>query len=286
MKKGLISCIIFFFIQITCVAGDFVVELVEENYRETQGPVSYSPVVYHTLQVHSEVGPKLLILIGNNSYYRKWLRQYIAKGNAFIVKVSDDQDNLFLKSDAFEIDEKKIHPFNLTLYRQGEEKTKNGLSFDDLEKLRKRAAINKYGNLKSSIPATKADAALKVNADQKAEQEKDAQRKMLEKHDQAREEEKKQLQTSKILEAQQNREAEELKRQQEQERNDHEEFLMLLAEQKFADETRRMQELEKRWQELKKRLLADERILKLDQTARAREIERRWQELKQRFDLE
>lgn len=285
MEKGFIPFIIFFFIQTTCVAGDFIVELVEENYRETQSPISYSPVVYNTLQVHSEVGPKLLILVGNNSYYRKWLRQYIAKGNAFIVKVSDDQDNLFLKSDAFEIDEKKIHPFNLTLYRQGEEKTKNALSLDDLEKLRKRAAADKYGNSKPSIPATETDTVLKVDADQKVKQEKDAQKKTLEKNDQIREE-KKQLQAKKMLDAQQQREAEELKKQLEQERNDQEEILMLLAEQKFADETRRRQELEKRWQELKKRLLADERIQKLDQAAQAREIERRWQELKQRFDLE
>jgi hypothetical protein len=29
--------------------------------------ISYSPLIYHSLQVSSEVGPKLLILTGNNA---------------------------------------------------------------------------------------------------------------------------------------------------------------------------------------------------------------------------
>ncbi len=273
MKKILIICVIFLFVQSICIAGDYIVEFVEENYKETQSPSSQSPIIYHTLQVYSEVGPKLLILSGSNPYYRRWLRQYIAKGTAFIVKVSDDQDSLFLKSDSFQTDEKNVYPFNLSLYRQGEEKSRNDPDWDELERLRRRAPGKKDIGSKPILPEAETNTASKAVADQKA------------KNDQAREE-KNRLEAKEMIESLQQSEAEEINKQLEQEKNEQQEFLLQLAEQKSADEARRRHELEKRWQELKKRLLADEKIKRLDQDAQAREIERRWQELKQRFELE
>ncbi len=54
-----------------CFARDFIVEFAGENHKEIQTSPSYSPLIYHSLHVNSEVGPKLLILTGNNTLYRK-----------------------------------------------------------------------------------------------------------------------------------------------------------------------------------------------------------------------
>ncbi len=124
MKKSILISLFFLFQHSICNAGDFIVEYVEENYRETSSPVSYSPVIYHSIQVTSDAGPKVLVLKGDDEHYRKWLRQFIAQGKQFIAQISDDQDDLFISSSAFEMNVADLHPFNLRLYRQGENKSK------------------------------------------------------------------------------------------------------------------------------------------------------------------
>jgi len=94
-------------------ARDFIVEFMEENYRETQAQFSYDPLIYHSMQVNSGVGPKLLILTGNNYNYRKWLRHYIALNKKFITKIPEEQVDQFVSSKAYEIDVTSLHPVNL-----------------------------------------------------------------------------------------------------------------------------------------------------------------------------
>jgi len=93
-------------------ARDFIVEFVEENYRETSASFSNVPVIYHSIQVKSDAGPKLLILTGDDQEYRKWLRHYIAQEKTFIARVPDDQNDAFIASKAYEIDVDRLHPFN------------------------------------------------------------------------------------------------------------------------------------------------------------------------------
>lgn len=95
-----------------CLARDFIVDFVEENYKETKVPYSHEPEVYHSIQVTSSAGPKLLILKGSASNYRTWLRQYISQDKRFIVRVDDEQNSGFISAKAFEVDVQDIHPFN------------------------------------------------------------------------------------------------------------------------------------------------------------------------------
>ncbi len=112
MKKYFTFFIWLFILESTCLARDFQVDFIEENYRETPVDFSHQPVIYHSIQVNSNVGPKLLILKGDDLNYRKWLRHYIAQNKKFITKISDEQTDEFISAKAFEIDLKAIHPFN------------------------------------------------------------------------------------------------------------------------------------------------------------------------------
>lgn len=94
------------------ISRDFIVEFVEENYKETQVPYSNVPVIYHSVQVKSDAGPKLLVLTGDNREYRKWIRQFIAQGKTFIARVPDAENDQFISSKAFDIDVTRIQPFN------------------------------------------------------------------------------------------------------------------------------------------------------------------------------
>jgi CheY-like chemotaxis protein len=93
-----------------CSARDFMVEFLAENYKETQVPYSQTPRIYHSIQVNTHAGPKLLILKGDDLNYRTWLRQYIAENNQFIARVADDENDLFVSSRAYEIDVTRLHP--------------------------------------------------------------------------------------------------------------------------------------------------------------------------------
>ncbi len=116
MKKLILSIIIVLSIAGPSMARDFLVEFVEENYKETQAQFSYSPLIYHSIQINSNAGPKLLILKGDDYTYRNWIRRYIAQNKKFITKIPDDQSDEFVSSKAFELDVSLIHPFNGDLW--------------------------------------------------------------------------------------------------------------------------------------------------------------------------
>ncbi len=106
---GLFFCLILFG---PVRAFDYVVEFKAEHYKQTNLEYSNFPEVYHSIQVHSTAGPKLLILTGDDHQYRTWLRQYIAAKASFIVKVPDDDNDRFISSKAYNIDVKAVHPYN------------------------------------------------------------------------------------------------------------------------------------------------------------------------------
>lgn len=112
MKKLVI--IIFFAVLwvSTGYARDFIVEFVEENYNETQVAFSHDPFIYHSIQVNSNFGPKILILQGNDYHYRNWLRHYIAQDKKFMAQIADDRVDEFITSTAYKMDVTSLHPFN------------------------------------------------------------------------------------------------------------------------------------------------------------------------------
>jgi len=95
-----------------CRARDFMVEFVEENYMENQEDYAQTPMIYHSFQVRSHAGLKMLVLTGEHPEYRKWLRRYVAQDKGFIVKVPDNENDLFITSKVYEIDVTNVHPFD------------------------------------------------------------------------------------------------------------------------------------------------------------------------------
>lgn len=268
MKKVGIFYFLFIMMQTPCFAKDYIVEFVNENYQETQAS-SYPPIIYHSIQVRTQAGPKLLVLKGDNRNYRKLLREYIAENKAFIAKVPEDENELFIASKAFEIDVSNLHPLNLSKYNAGEEKTKNRINQLELKKLQSRD-VNKKNS--EQQPLKKEDTIQAQKSDELKKEENVIKSKQLM-------EQEKQIQALK-----QQQEEEELKLQQgleEQRKNQQ----ALLTQQRAEDEKRRRDEFNQRWQELKKRLIENDTLRKLSQEARNREIKRRWLELKARYQL-
>lgn len=112
MKRVLIVLFVVVFWISTGYARDFIVEFVEENYKETYAPFSYDPLIYHSIQVNSNAGPKVLILQGNDYNYRNWLRYYIAQDKKIIAKIEDERVDEFITSTAYKMDITSLHPFN------------------------------------------------------------------------------------------------------------------------------------------------------------------------------
>ncbi len=120
MKQIAIFIIVGLLVTATSQARDFIVEFEEENYRETEVAYSHTPMIYHSIQVTTDAGPKLLILSGEDLAYRRWLRQYIAQDKSFMLKVPENENDLFISSKAFEIDVTLVHPFNGNKWAPGE----------------------------------------------------------------------------------------------------------------------------------------------------------------------
>ncbi|MCG8530038.1 MAG: hypothetical protein MI749_05170 [Desulfovibrionales bacterium] len=107
-------------------ARDFIVKFVGENYREATENYAKTPIIYHSIQVATHAGPKVLILTGDDRHYRIWLRQYIASTPNFVVKVPDTDTHSFISSKAYEVDVTRIHPFLSQVQGHLDEKEMSG----------------------------------------------------------------------------------------------------------------------------------------------------------------
>ncbi len=105
-----------FFID-SCFARDYIVEFVEEHYKESPEDYNAPPVIYHSIQVLSHAGPKLLILTGATGPYRHWLRQYIARDKQFIVQIPDAENHRFISSKVYKVEVTDVHPMNRSKWR-------------------------------------------------------------------------------------------------------------------------------------------------------------------------
>jgi hypothetical protein len=91
------------------MARDYMVDFVSEKYREEVVNDGNVKRIFHTIQVNSSLGSKLLILKGDDSQYRNWLRSYLNQNKRLIVRVPDMEDDEFRVSKAHGIDVTRIY---------------------------------------------------------------------------------------------------------------------------------------------------------------------------------
>jgi len=97
-------------------ARDFTVRVVNENYKEK------GEQIYHSVQVDSIAGNKVLVLRGSDNNYRSWFREYMASGRTFVAVVPDEDNFKFISSKVYDIDINSVHPVKQDQW----EKSKSG----------------------------------------------------------------------------------------------------------------------------------------------------------------
>jgi len=110
MKRAMLIAVCLTLFTVQSQARDYMVDFVSEHYREQDLDDGYKKQVYHTLQVNSNLGSRLLILTGENFEYRTWLRENLSHNNRLIIKVPDADDDYFSSAKAYEIDVARVHP--------------------------------------------------------------------------------------------------------------------------------------------------------------------------------
>lgn len=113
MKKIIIALFIVLIVPITSIARDYVVDCISENYNEETDDFKHHLQIYHSMQITSIAGQKVLIIKGSNYKYRTWLREYIANSKKMIIKIPEKDNNDFISSIAYVIDVTSIYPLDV-----------------------------------------------------------------------------------------------------------------------------------------------------------------------------
>lgn len=114
-RKRLKKCMLFLgVLPLFCLptivhSRDYVVELFEEHYREQMIVGGGESKIYHTWQVKTIFGNKLLVLIGDDQGYRNWLRKSVDNHKLFIVKVPENGDDRFKYDRAVLLNIQQVH---------------------------------------------------------------------------------------------------------------------------------------------------------------------------------
>ncbi len=124
MKNFILALIILISTPTAVMSRDYVVDFLSENYQEETDDFKHHLQIYHSIEINSIAGRKILIVKGKNYRYRTWLREYIAKTNKMIIKIPDDNNSDFISSKAFLIDVTAIYPVNEKFWKN------NGLKTD------------------------------------------------------------------------------------------------------------------------------------------------------------
>lgn len=121
MKRLFILFFFLIFVPAQSHALDYMVEFLAEKYREEPAGTDSPEKIYHTLQVDTTVGSRLLILGGKNPQYRIWLREYLVNHDKLILKVPAEGDASFRLSRAYETDVSTLHPVDEKKWKVDEE---------------------------------------------------------------------------------------------------------------------------------------------------------------------
>ncbi len=93
-------------------ARDYIVKVNTEYYREQPADAGHNRIIYHAFQVNSALGPKLLILTGDDDDYRIWLRDYLVNYKTFIVTIPAKENNSFRIAKVFKINITHVYPID------------------------------------------------------------------------------------------------------------------------------------------------------------------------------
>ncbi len=94
----------------TAYAGDYLVEIFEEHYKEKMITGSGDMKVNHTWQVRTIFGNKVIILVGKDYNLRKWIRRDSKNHKLWIAKVPDAGDNRFKYNMSVYMDLQQVQP--------------------------------------------------------------------------------------------------------------------------------------------------------------------------------
>jgi hypothetical protein len=114
MEKMLVNVKIFLFVLMLSIprqgfAQDYLVELIEEHYKEQMIVGGGELKLYHSWQVTTEYGDKLLVIVGDDHKYRDWLRQYTMNHKIFLIKIPDGGADRFKYDMAVLVNVQQIH---------------------------------------------------------------------------------------------------------------------------------------------------------------------------------
>ncbi len=90
-------------------AQDYLVELVEEHYKEQMIVGGGELKLYHSWQVKTQYGDKLLVIVGDDNKYRDWLRHYTMNHKIFLIKIPDGGADRFKYDMAVLVNVQQIH---------------------------------------------------------------------------------------------------------------------------------------------------------------------------------
>jgi len=108
----LMVMVLLLFLAFPVWAQDYEVTYIRETYKENKDAGSGVAKVYHTWEVDTDFGKKLLILTGQDPVQRKWLREFVTEYQLFLAKIPNVDTGSFELNTVFEIDLKNLHPIN------------------------------------------------------------------------------------------------------------------------------------------------------------------------------
>ncbi len=101
---------------------DYFITFVKEQYKEDK--TAGKEKIYHTWFVRSDAGNKLLVLTGDDSTRRNWLRDYKKNYDLFLIKVPDAETGQFEINTVFNIEINNLHPLDRAVLEEGKKKSK------------------------------------------------------------------------------------------------------------------------------------------------------------------
>ena len=109
MAMKWILSVLLIFIPTSGFAFDHMIELFEEHYKEKMMVGGGEMKVYHSWQVKTEFGNKLIVIVGDDHDYRTWLRKWADNHILFVVKIPEMGEDDFRFDRTVLVNVQQIH---------------------------------------------------------------------------------------------------------------------------------------------------------------------------------